>query len=165
MNSTASRCFENPNVMLRTDKGLRPCYGYGRNNSKKQHMIPKHAPALNILVVEEAQEMRDGIEALLQRDGYWVTLARDEEEAVAKVHTKSPDLILVSLTGPTELILAASRRIRTRGGLTEDTPVVIFSITNFPEGLEMHIGGNIFITAPDNFDQLRTLVMRVLRER
>lgn len=126
-------------------------------------MIPIPAHAISILIVEDTQEMRDAIETLLRRDGYWVSPARNEDDAVARIHANPPDLILISLEGTTEHVLSAARRIRDRGGLTTSTPMVIFSIANFPEGAEEQVGGNIFITAPDNFDQLRTLLTRVLR--
>jgi CheY-like chemotaxis protein len=146
---------------------LKTYFGRGisgeRGRSKNRIMIPIPAHAIIILVVEDAQEMRDAIEALLRRDGYWVTPARNEEDAVARIHDNPPDLILISFEGTTEHVLSAARRIRDRSGLTTSTPIVIFSITNFPEGVEELIGGNIFITAPDNFDQLRTLLTRVLR--
>ena len=137
--------------------------GDGRGISKNGIMIPIPARAISILIVEDSQEMRDAIEALLRRDGYWVSPARNEDDAVARIHANPPDLILISLGGTTEHVLGTARRIRDRGGLTTSTPIVIFSITNFPEGVEEQIGGNIFITAPDNFDQLRTLLTRVLR--
>ena len=117
---------------------------------------------ISILIVVDGQDMRDSMGTLLQRDGYCVKSARDEEEAVERIHLSSPDLILISPSGTTEDIVSAARRIRLKGGLTENTPIVIFSITNFPEGLEDEIGGNIFVTAPDNFDQLRALLVRVL---
>jgi CheY-like chemotaxis protein len=126
-------------------------------------MFQMPVPAISILVVEEAQEMRDAIARLLRRDGYWVSPARNEEDAVARIQHNPPDLILISLEGTTEYVLSAARRIRDRSGLTAGTPIVIFSITNFPEGVEEQIGGNMFITAPDNFDQLRTLLLRILR--
>ena len=133
------------------------------NIAKIAIMIPMAVHAITILVVEETQEMRDGITALLERDRYRIWPARDEEEAVAKIHaTSPPDLILVSLEGTTKHLLDVARGIRDRAGLTA-TPVVIFSNTNFPEGIEQEIGGNIFITAPDNFDQLRALLIRILR--
>lgn len=122
--------------------------------------MPVHASS--ILIVEDSQEMRDAVEALLRRDGYWVSPARNEDEAVLRIHANPPDLILISIEGTTEQVLSTARRIRDRGGLTASTPIVIFSITGFPEGVEEQIGGNIFITAPDNFDQLRTLLMRAL---
>jgi CheY-like chemotaxis protein len=125
-------------------------------------MNPTNVRTLSILIVVEAQDMRDSMRTLLLRSGYSVKSARDEEEAVERIHLSVPDLILISPSGTTEQVLSAARRIRRQGGLTESIPVVIFSLTNFPEGLEDEIGGNIFVTAPDNFDQLRALLVRVL---
>jgi DNA-binding response OmpR family regulator len=144
--------------------GFRSDIGDGRDKSKNRIMIPMPVHAISILIVEDAQEMRDAIEALLRRDGYWVCPARNEDDAVARIHANPPDLILISLGGTTEHLLSTARRIRDRSGLTTSTPIVIFSLTNFPEGVEEQIGGNVFITAPDNFDQLRTLLIRVLRK-
>jgi CheY-like chemotaxis protein len=125
-------------------------------------MIPKPARITRILVVEDVQETRDAIEALLERDGYWVDQARSENDAVDRIRANPPDLILISLGGKAEAVLSSARRIRGRGGLTETTPIVIFSIATFPEGAEEEIGGNVYVTVPDNFDQLRMLLTRVL---
>ena len=125
-------------------------------------MIPKTARMTRILVVEDVQETRDAIEGLLRRDGYWVDPARDEDDAVERVRLNRPDLILISLGGTAEQVLDAARKIRERSGLTEQTPIVIFSISAVPEGAEVEIGGNIYVTQPDNFNQLRTLLTRVL---
>jgi CheY-like chemotaxis protein len=46
-------------------------------------MNPKRARIHRILVVEDVQEMRDGIEGLLRRDGYWINAERNEEDAVS----------------------------------------------------------------------------------
>jgi DNA-binding response OmpR family regulator len=127
-----------------------------------QVMIPKSAPMTRILVVEDVQETRDAIEALLKRDGYWVDPARNEHDAVEKIRVNSPDVILISLGGTTEHVLSTARGIRERSGLLEGTPIVIFSILTIPEGAEVDIGGNIYLTAPDNFNQLRRLLSRVL---
>ena len=50
-----------------------------------------------ILVVEDVEETRYGIERLLTSSGYQVSTARDEEEAVLKASLQRPDLIVVSL--------------------------------------------------------------------
>ena len=127
-------------------------------------MIPKSArPLARILVVEDVQETRDAIEALLRRDGYRTDSARDEADAIDRVRLFCPDLILISLGGESEKVLRTARRIRERGGLTDRISVVIFSISTVPDGAEEEIGGNIYVTAPDNFDQLRALLRRVLR--
>lgn len=121
------------------------------------------APGPRILIVEDVQETRDSIKELLKRDGYWVDPARDEEEAVDRARRNRPSLILISLDGVPEQVLATAQRIRVRGGLTQQIPVVIFSLATVPDGAEEELAGNIHITVPDNFNQLRALLTRVLR--
>ena len=60
-------------------------------------------------------------------------------------------------------MIAAAQRIRIRGGLTHETPIVIFSLPMVPEGAEEELTGNIHVTVPDNFNQLRALLRRLLR--
>ena len=112
--------------------------------------------------MEDAQETRDSIKALLKRDGYCVDAARDEEEAVERIHHNSPNLILISLAGTTEQVISTAKRIRSRGGLGHHIPLVIFSLSILPEGAEEELPGNVHIAAPDNFDQLRALLTRVV---
>jgi DNA-binding response OmpR family regulator len=137
------------------------CSVWGEGTTAKV-MIPKSAPMTRILVVEDVQETRDAIEALLKRDGYWVDPARNEHDAVEKIRLNSPDVILISLGGTTEHVLSTARGIRERSGLLESTPIVIFSILTIPEGAEVDIGGNIYVTAPDNFNQLRRFLKLIL---
>jgi CheY-like chemotaxis protein len=117
-----------------------------------------------VLVVEDVAETRDGIEKLLQADGYRVAVARDERDAIESAQRKRPDLILVSLAGlPREVILTA-RRIRERAEVGENVPVVLFSIDEIGEGDEVALGQNVHVTRPDNFNQLRSLMTRLLRK-
>jgi CheY-like chemotaxis protein len=127
-------------------------------------MDPKSARTSRILIVEGEQETRDAIEKLLLRDGYRVDAARDEHDAVERIQRNRPDLILVSLQGTTNQLIGASQRIRHRGGLSLQIPVVIFSHAILPEGVEPEFGGNIHVIDPDSFNQLRGLIMRLLRQ-
>ena len=43
-------------------------------------------------------------------------------------------------------------------------PVVVFCIAEIDEGDEVAIGQNVYITRPDNFNQLRALLARLLNE-
>ena len=116
-----------------------------------------------ILVVEDVQETREGIEKLLLVDGYRVALARDEEDGIENARQQRPDLILVSLAGlPREVILSA-RRIRESAAIGEDVPVVVFCVDEIAQGDEIAIGENVHVTRPDNFNQLRSLLARLLR--
>ena len=116
-----------------------------------------------ILVVEDVQETREGIEKLLLVDGYRVALARDEQDGIVSARQQRPDLILVSLAGlPREVILSA-RRIRESAAIGEDVPVVVFCVDEIGQGDEIAIGENVHVTRPDNFNQLRDLLARLLQ--
>jgi DNA-binding response OmpR family regulator len=119
-------------------------------------------PAI-ILVVEDTEETRDGIEGLLKVEGYCVDAARDEDDALEKARRRHPQLILVSLGGsPHPAVIATARRIRERAGLGHDIPIVVFCVESLAEGAEVEIGENVYLTRPDNFDQLRGLLRRLL---
>ncbi|HYJ86695.1 MAG TPA: hypothetical protein VEW46_11610 [Pyrinomonadaceae bacterium] len=116
-----------------------------------------------ILVVEDVHETLDGIEKLLKVDRYRVTLARDEQDAIESARREPPNLILVSLGGLAREVIVSARRIRERAELGEDVPVVVFCIEEIPEGDEVAIGENVHVTRPDNFNQLRSLLTRLLQ--
>jgi hypothetical protein len=61
-------------------------------------------------------------------------------------------------------VLPVARRIRERAGLGEEVPVVVFCATNLNEGAEVEVGYNVYMTRPDNFDQLRGWLSRLLRK-
>ena len=127
-------------------------------------MDKKNNTNLIILVVEDVHETRDGIERLLMADGYRVALARDEEDGIESAQRQRPDLILVSLAGlPREVIISA-RRIRESAAIGEDVPVVVFGFEEIAEGDEVAIGENVHIARPDNFNQLRSFLARLLGE-
>jgi len=117
-----------------------------------------------ILVVEDVEETRRGIERLLTRDGYKVTTADGENEAVLKVGLQSPDLILMSLDYADAQLVALARRIRDRSGLPAEVPVVVFCSGSVGEGAEVDAGNNVYLIRPDNFDQLRAFISRLLRK-
>ena len=112
--------------------------------------------------MEDVHETRDGIEKLLTADGYRVAPARDELHTIESVQQTQPNLILVSLTGLTGEVLAMVHRLRERMAVRDQIPVVVFYVEDIAEGQEVAIGGNIYLTRPDNFNQLRSLVARLL---
>jgi two-component system response regulator MprA len=116
----------------------------------------------HILVVEDVHETRDGIEKLLKADGYHVAVARDELDAVDSARLRQPNLILVSLAGSPREVISTARRIRQRAKVADTVPVVVFCIGEIAEGDEVAIGHNVHVTHPDNFNQLRALLTRLL---
>jgi CheY-like chemotaxis protein len=117
---------------------------------------------LIILVVEDVEETRDGIEILLEADGYRVITARAAADAVERIAQQPPHLILVSLGGSLTRLIQIAGDIRAVGGLNETIPVVLFCVEALPEGEEAAIGRNMFIIHPDNFNQLRAFLQQLL---
>jgi DNA-binding response OmpR family regulator len=116
-----------------------------------------------ILVVEDVHETRDGIEKLLKVDGYRVVLARDELDGIESAQRQRPDLILVSLAGTPSEILISGRRIRESAAAGAEVPIVVFCFDEIAAGAEVAIGKNVHIAQPDNFNQLRELLSRLLQ--
>jgi len=115
-----------------------------------------------ILVVEDVYETRAGIDTLLKANGYRVALA--STEAISSTRPERPDLILVSGSALPDNILVKVDRIRREAAVGDEVPVVVFCAQDIPEGEEVVIGGNVYLTNPDNFNQLRSLVARLLPE-
>ena len=116
-----------------------------------------------ILVVEDVHETRDGIEKLLKLDGYRVVAARDELDGIERAQRQRPDLILVSLAKTLSDVLICGRRIRECAAAGEEVPIVVFGFDEIAAGAEVAIGKNVHITYPDNFNQLRDFLSRLLR--
>lgn len=117
-----------------------------------------------ILVVEDVHETRDGIEKLLKVDGYRLVLARDELDGIERAQQHRPDLILVSLAGTPSEILISGHRIRESVAPGEEVPIVVFCFDEIVAGAEVAIGRNVHIAQPDNFNQLRELLSRLLKD-
>jgi DNA-binding response OmpR family regulator len=117
-----------------------------------------------ILVVEDVHEMRDGIETLLTADGYRVLSARDVRDAIETARRTGPDLILVSLAGSPREVIFSALSIRERAEIQELVAVVVFCADGIDEGDEVALGKNVHLTHPDNFNQLRALIARLLKE-
>ena len=117
-----------------------------------------------ILVVENVDETRAGIDMLLKADGYRLALASGEREAINIARLERPDLILVSGSVLPHNVLVKARGVRKEAGADDEIPVVVFCAQDISEGEEVAIGGNVYLTNPDNFNQLRSLIARLLLE-
>jgi len=118
-----------------------------------------------ILVVDDVEETLDGIKEMLTGDGYRVYAARDERDAAEKARLSSPDLMLVSLEGEVADIVVAAKRIRSLAGLKDELPIIIFCVGELKEGYEVSVEPNIYLAHPDNFNQLRDFISRLLDAR
>ena len=62
-----------------------------------------------------------------------------------------------------EQCLAIAQRIRDDAGLGQDVAIVIFCVPTIREGAENGSQQKCYVTRPDNFNQLRTFLHRLLQ--
>ena len=118
-----------------------------------------------ILLLEEIEETRDCIKKLLERDGYRIQESRNEDSAIESARRTPPDLILVCIEGLINDIVAVGRRIRTRAELSDDTAVVVFRCETINENEKVSVEDDIYVISPNNFNQLRQFLNRLLQQR
>lgn len=116
-----------------------------------------------ILVVEEVEGIRNGIERLLATDVYRVVAAANAPDAVVMARDQRPDLILLSSGEPPLDMVAAADSIRELAALGEQVPVVIFCMKAVAEGATVTLGRNVHVISPDNFNHLRNFLNHLLR--
>jgi CheY-like chemotaxis protein len=114
-----------------------------------------------VLVIDDIDETRHLIGKLLRGSGYDVDLASDEEDAILRARFHVPDLILMCLGLGREQLIAISDNIRREAQLNSDVAMVVFCVTAIPEGAELEVNENVYLTRPDNFDQIRALLGRL----
>lgn len=128
--------------------------------SQANNGSPKPA---RILVINDVEETRDGLERLLTSDGYRVDTARDEEKAAPIAKLNPPTLVLLSPREPQNDWIASAGRLREAAGLDASVPVVFFCVETIAESAEVRVEGNTYLIRPDNFNQLRQFIGRLLR--
>jgi CheY-like chemotaxis protein len=129
---------------------------------KNGRMNEEHERRQVILILNDIEETGHLTKKMLGKNDRHVALASDEEDAISKARSESPDLLLMSLDLKFEELLATAQRIRQKASFGEDVAIVIFCVPTIPEGAEMEVKKNVYVTHPDNFDQLRDLLHRLL---
>lgn len=120
-----------------------------------------------ILLIEEDDETRPILRRNLQEDGYRVLLALDESDALDRLAGDGQvraDLILINLVGKTPAeVLQTGQRIRERGKYDSTTPLVVLAEKYGAdlEGTDVEVGGNDWITYPEDAEQLHRLLARL----
>ena len=118
-----------------------------------------------IFLVEEDDETRPLLKRNLERDGYRVLLALDEEDAHERVSggRLTADLMIVNLVGvPPDKSLQAGRRIRQGAELTVPIVVIAEKYGEDLEGTDVNVSGRDWITYLEDHDQLQNLLARLL---
>ena len=116
-----------------------------------------------VLVVEDFEDNRFMMRRLLEMAGYEVIEATDGAEAMVVAAREHPALILMDLSLPRVDGLAATRQIRQHPELSH-VPIVAVSAHDSADfhAEALAAGCNDYVAKPIDFDQLDTLLARVL---
>jgi CheY-like chemotaxis protein len=120
-----------------------------------------------IFLIEEDDDTRPLMKQNLERLGYQVLLALDEEDAMQRAGggLVGVDLVLINLIGKTtDEVLEIGKRICQHARFDGHTPLVIMAekYGKDVEGTNVNVGENDWITYLEDPDQLQNLLARLL---
>ena len=123
-----------------------------------------------IFLIEEDDDTRPALKRNLQRYGYRVHIALDEEDARERVGGggAQADLVLINLVGKSpQDVLQAGQRIREHAKYDDHTPLVVLAEKYGAdlEGTDVNVSGNDWITYLEDHDQLKNLLAHLLRKQ
>ncbi|HEX8131374.1 MAG TPA: hypothetical protein VF527_19900 [Pyrinomonadaceae bacterium] len=130
-------------------------------------MNAEHGNQATIFLIEEDDDTRPVLKQNLQRYGYRVLIALDEEDARDRVgngYTQA-DMILIDLVGKSpQYVLQAGQRIRAHAKYDGHTPLVVLAEKYGAdlEGTDVNVSGNDWITYLEDHGQLQNLLARLL---
>ncbi len=118
----------------------------------------------NLLIVDDEKNIREGLAAALELDGYHVFVAADGDEGWKRFQKGDVDLVLTDLRMPG---ISGEELLKRISADAPGIPVIVLTghgtVENAVEA--MRNGAYDFITKPVNLDRLSLLVKRALQNR
>jgi CheY-like chemotaxis protein len=117
--------------------------------NKMFHLIPKALTESRILIVDDEEQIRNLLSAILSKEGYAIEEASDGFYAGVKVSQFKPDLIILDLNMPNMDGFEVCENLK-KDPVTKDIKIVILTGFDFEENREkvMKSGADLFLTKP-----------------
>jgi two-component system KDP operon response regulator KdpE len=114
-----------------------------------------------ILVVDDEPQIRRVMRATLTSQGYTIVEARDGQEALAKLRTEHPDLVLLDVNMPVMDGLEACREIRSGSAI----PVIMLTVRSAEKDKvrALDAGADDYIVKPFGIQELLARIRAALR--
>jgi CheY-like chemotaxis protein len=127
---------------------------------------PSPATPPLLLLVDDDQHGREGWAEFFRESGYRVSQASDGEEALAKVASRQPDLILVDLGIPRLDGWELTRSVKSSSSWRH-IPVVVLTGLDYPDALERvtAAGCDAFVSKPCEPMRLLAVVRGLLARK
>jgi two-component system alkaline phosphatase synthesis response regulator PhoP len=121
---------------------------------------------MKILICEDEEIMLTALEFRLRRQGYTVVKAEDGREAMEKLRTEKPDLIIADIMMPHVSGLELIQHIRTDLN-DKETPIIVISALEYDEIVleAFRLGATDFITKPFKPYELILRIKRIFQEK
>ncbi len=120
-------------------------------------------PGKRILVIDDAEEVREVLRELLGRHGYTVVVCSDGESGLVELESRSFDLVMVDLSLPGLSGLEVASRLKTRWPATVVALMTGYSDRIGPEDARAK-GLDFVLAKPFSLDQLRSVVDHALSQ-
>ena len=119
--------------------------------------------AKKILVVDDEKPISDIIKFNLEKEGYSVVTAYDGEEALEKVESENPDLIILDLMLPKIDGLEVAKRVRAKHTM----PIIMVTAkdSELDKVLGLELGADDYVTKPFSNRELVARVKANLRRQ
>jgi len=119
------------------------------------------ANAPRILIVDDDPNLSVLLADQLRADGYEIALARDGDEALRRLRTSWPDLLIIDMMMPRMDGLTLAREIKARA----DLPIIVLSAIDAGDSKAdlLEEVAEDYITKPYHYPELRARVNRVLK--
>jgi CheY-like chemotaxis protein len=114
-----------------------------------------------VLVVDDDPDILEAICDILEAEGYRVARARHGEEALARVETQRPDVILLDLMMPVMDGVAFAQALRLRPA-QRDVPIVVISADGNPQRAAA-VGATGYLAKPFDIEALLAQVAVITR--
>src|SRR4051795_3596114 len=128
-------------------------------------MQPETAAARGkVLVVDDEEAIREGLEMLLQSEGYSVELAQNGIEGIQKIESRAYDLVLLDLMMPDMSGMDVLRQVRRRD---RETPIFMITAYGSVDAAvqALKLGANDYFSKPWDNEKLIIEIDRMIAHR
>jgi len=114
-----------------------------------------------ILVVEDEESFREGLQYMRSREGFEVVLASDGAQGMAEFDKSAPDLVLLDWMLPEFSGIEVCKYIRTKSSI----PVIMLTAkdTEVDKVVGLELGADDYVTKPFSTAELLARIRAVLR--
>jgi len=119
------------------------------------------SPPARVLVVEDEESFVDALTVNLEREGFFVTAARDGVEALERFAADQPDLVLLDVMLPRLSGIDVCRAIRA----TSSVPIIMVTAksTELDTVVGLEVGADDYVAKPYRIHELVSRMRAVLR--